>query len=193
MSAATNNRSSCSAICDLARNLLCAHAPCVLPPDGRDGRYQRHAYCDRNRSVYHCPQSCCSGSSRARSLGLCSTHRVQSLRRRRVARHLVCGGLRSNWLVANRASSEAACSITCQSCTSRKECPMSHTSDIGYGLIYYVIEIAFGVWLLLGARGARKSVLVGASARSRVAMAPNSLVSGRLAGWRATRRPLGAG
>jgi hypothetical protein len=29
------------------------------------------------------------------------------------------------------------------------------TSNISYGLIYYVIEITFGVWLLLGARGAR--------------------------------------
>ena len=34
--------------------------------------------------------------------------------------------------------------------------PDVDTSNIGYGLIYYVIEIAFGVWLLLGARGARK-------------------------------------
>ena len=34
--------------------------------------------------------------------------------------------------------------------------PDVDTSNISYAWLYYVIEVAFGVWLLLGARGARK-------------------------------------
>jgi hypothetical protein len=34
--------------------------------------------------------------------------------------------------------------------------PGLDVSDLRYYWIYYVIEIAFGVWLLLGARGARR-------------------------------------
>jgi len=34
--------------------------------------------------------------------------------------------------------------------------PDVDTSNLSYRLIYYVIELAFGVWLLLGARGARR-------------------------------------
>ena len=34
--------------------------------------------------------------------------------------------------------------------------PNVDVSNLSYTWIYYVIEIAFGVWLLLGARGARK-------------------------------------